>query len=166
MRKLEVDFEEILLCMESDRFDSEPHFDTQTGEVIQLPPDLDHIEGLDDEDLGDLPDWEEDLVPLARDIAEDATGRYVEIPQYPARDAYRHMERFAATVTDPGLREKLDIALDGKGAFGRFKRVLDGYDEERERWFRFKDEIMKEVVREWLAELDIEATEKDTTKRG
>jgi hypothetical protein len=42
----------------------------------------------------------------------------------------------------------LSVALDGKGAFGRFKRVLEDYPEERERWFKFKLAEMSEWIRE------------------
>lgn len=48
------------------------------------------------------------------------------------------MVEFTETVSDLRLREKLAVALDGRGAFGRFKRVLGDYPEERERWFDTK----------------------------
>jgi len=35
------------------------------------------------------------------------------------------------------------MALDGKGSFGRFKRVLARYPEERERWFEFSDRRLR-----------------------
>jgi len=37
--------------------------------------------------------------------------------------------------------------------------VLLNYPKERQRWFAFRDEIMLERVREWLAERDIEPTD-------
>lgn len=44
----------------------------------------------------------------------------------------------------------MTVAINGKGAFRRFKDVLLRYPEERERWFRFKDERMQERALEWL----------------
>lgn len=64
--------------------------------------------------------------------------------------------RFAATVEDEELRELLFAALDGRGAFGRFKDVLAGCPGERQRWFRYKDERMEDRVRDWLRDLGIE----------
>ncbi len=64
------------------------------------------------------------------------------------------MVEFSETVKDRNLREKLAIALDGKGAFRRFKNVLSDYPEERERWFSFKDERIRQEVIEWLDEID------------
>jgi hypothetical protein len=48
------------------------------------------------------------------------------------------------------------VAITGRGAFRRFKDVLLDYPRERERWFAFRDALMAERVREWLAEHDIE----------
>lgn len=70
------------------------------------------------------------------------------------------MVEFTETVSNRRLREKLDIALDGRGAFGRFKRVLENYPEERERWFDTKLAALSEIIREWLNELDIEPVQK------
>ena len=41
-----------------------------------------------------------------------------------SREQYRWMERFVTSVTDEPLRERLLVAIDGKGAFRRFKDVL------------------------------------------
>jgi len=68
------------------------------------------------------------------------------------------MQLFALDREDEELRRLLLVALDGKGAFGRFKRVLEEYPEEREEWYREKDEAITDLVREWLLTLDIEAS--------
>ena len=68
------------------------------------------------------------------------------------------MERFVGSVSDEGLRERLIISIDGKGAFRRFKDVLAEYPAERERWFGFHDERVRKAMREWLEDHDIEPT--------
>jgi hypothetical protein len=68
------------------------------------------------------------------------------------------MVEFADSVADRPLREKLELALDGRGAFRRFKNVLAGYPSERERWFAFHHERLQEAMEEWLADNDIEPT--------
>ena len=65
-------------------------------------------------------------------------------------DANRDTADFVATVTDDRLREQLTDAIDGRGAFSRFKRVLSAHDEDRERWFAFRDERMRERIVAWL----------------
>lgn len=46
--------------------------------------------------------------------------RFIAIPEQEPREGYNETVYFANTVTDENLKEKLDIALDGRGAFRRF----------------------------------------------
>ena len=71
---------------------------------------------------------------------------------------YRWMEEFTATVRDARLGGRLEVALDGRGAFRRFKNALLDFPAERERWFAFRDERLQAAAREWLGELGIEPT--------
>ena len=68
------------------------------------------------------------------------------------------MAEFAGTVDGARLRDRLEAALDGRGAFRRFKNVLADHPAERERWFAFRDERLSVVAREWLEEHRIEPT--------
>jgi hypothetical protein len=54
-------------------------------------------------------------------------------------------------VEHPGLRAALEQAIDGKGAFRRFKDVLMSYATERERWFAFRSERLRVFMEAWLA---------------
>ncbi len=87
-----------------------------------------------------------------------AEGSLVRIERLEASMEYGWMTEFAASVTNTRLRDRLEIALDGRGAFRRFKDVLAEYPTERERWFRFHDERVRKAMREWLEEHDIEPT--------
>jgi hypothetical protein len=158
MKKLKVDIDEIAFIMEtSDEFNSATLFDTETGEIISIPNELmSAVESDDEEALQDLPDWERDLIGTAESIVNDESGRFVDIPRKPSYEAYDLMVEFASSVTNKYLREKLEIALDGKGAFRRFKNVISDYPEEEKRWFAFKDKRMREEVIEWLNDLGIE----------
>ena len=158
MKKLKVDLDEI--AMEIDRqddFGSTILFDTETGNIVSIPDELMRaVEEDDEKALENLPEWEKELIETARSVCSDESGRYEEIPKKPSYEAYDLMVEFAETVKDIHLKEKLNIALDGKGAFRRFKNVLSDYPEEQERWFAFKDERMRQEVIDWLNSLDIE----------
>jgi hypothetical protein len=52
------------------------------------------------------------------------------------------MEKFASMQNEK-LSELLFVALDGKGAFRRFKDVILNFPEEREKWFDFEYEWME-----------------------
>jgi hypothetical protein len=81
----------------------------------------------------------------------DDPDRWLELWPEGSRDAYRDMALFAEDVDDPHLRELLEVALDGKGAFRRFKDVLARFPEQREAWFAFSEERTRGRARAWLA---------------
>jgi hypothetical protein len=158
LKKLKVDLDEIAMEMEmQDDFGSTILFDTETGQIVSIPDELMRaVEEDDKEALEDLPEWEKALIETAKSVCSDESGRYEEIPKNPSYRAYDLMVEFAETVKDIHLKEKLNIALDGKGAFRRFKNVLSDYPDEEKRWFAFKDERMRQEVIDWLNSIDIE----------
>jgi hypothetical protein len=81
-------------------------------------------------------------------IAVDNT--YLRVEPVSSREQYRWMERFIQMI-DPGeLRDALGVAIDGKGAFRRFKDVLMAHAAERERWFVFRSERLRVFMEAWL----------------
>lgn len=159
MRELVIDLEELAMVMEDHDRMSEWYLDTREGKIECIPSELSSPEFHDEDEGADLPDWEKELVPIVEAI-EAGNDRYVPVPEIPSREEYDLMERFAETVSDPALRRLLDVALDGKGAFRRFKDVLYDYPEEQDRWFKYRNAAMEEHVREWLDEIGIEPVAK------
>jgi Uncharacterised protein family (UPF0158) len=66
--------------------------------------------------------------------------------------AYRDMERFAAAIDEPVASAVLETALDGKGAFRRFRNALDRHPEHLTAWHRFSDDSRMGRARAWLAD--------------
>jgi hypothetical protein len=93
-------------------------------------------------------------------------GYLIHIEPLSSSVEYGWMVEFAETVADRRLREKLDVALDGRGAFRRFKDVLADYPAERERWFAFHDTRLRQAMEEWLADHDIEPTTPPPRKKS
>lgn len=79
-----------------------------------------------------------------------------------SREQYRWMERFVATVENSEFRQKLVGAIDGKGAFRRFKDVLMHFPIDRERWFAFRSERLRISMLSWLEAHGLEAVERDS----
>jgi hypothetical protein len=76
------------------------------------------------------------------------------------------MERFIPMVDDTDLRGKLAQAIDGKGAFRRFKDVLMTYSADRERWFAFRSERLRTFMEAWLTAHAITAIARPTWGDG
>lgn len=77
--------------------------------------------------------------------------RYLFIPNEGSREAWADVQDFADSVDDEAIRDQLLDAIDGKGAFSRFRRVLDRHDDLRTRWYAYAAETRIGRAREWLA---------------
>lgn len=163
MRKLEVDFEELAVALEDhSREMIDYYLDTETGDVIAIPTELfDELEWPCSTDIEDLDGWDEALLTAARSIAAesgpDDPGRYVWVPQRESYEAYDTMVCFAESVENPELQRLLSVALNGRGAFRRFKDVLLEFSDERERWFEMNNAWLREYATDWLRGLGIAA---------
>jgi Uncharacterised protein family (UPF0158) len=62
------------------------------------------------------------------------------------------MEDFVKRVRDPRARHLLERAINGRGAFRRFKDTLLDYPELRRAWFVFHDARGERRAIDWLAE--------------
>jgi hypothetical protein len=164
-----VSFSELEIAFHHSSYQHHYWLDRRTGRVILIDDEIADVL-REDEDLSGLPDWQlemaEEIKPVLRSLGElpDREGgddeidldSYVEIPKRESREAYEDMAEFAETVADHHLRDLLDVALHGKGAFRRFKDVLLGYPTERERWFRFEERRQREAIEEWAREEGVE----------
>ena len=141
-KTLKIDLDELCSAMESSSYEHEYYLDLDNGEILFLS------EYMDDEETRKL-----------QDQIEEDFDRYERIPKAESHEGYEDMVDFIATVKDEHLAELLEVALDGKGAFRRFKDVLLNYPEERERWFQFKDDRTEERVLEWLDDINVSLVE-------
>ena len=118
------------------------YLDRETGEVLT---------GSQDYPLDIQPSEDDDNYEAAIDEFEQ---RYLPIPQSGSGNAYQDMLDFIETVLDEKLQDLLSVAIQGRGAFGRFKDVLrrPEYESERNRWFSFSEQCEYERIVEWLAE--------------
>ncbi len=95
-----------------------------------------------------------DPVSVAVDAGEeDPLDRgLIRIEPIASREAYGDMEDFIDRVRDPRVRDLLERAIAGRGAFRRFKDTLLDFQELRELWFAFHDARMERRAIEWLAD--------------
>ncbi|MBI2527310.1 MAG: hypothetical protein HYV93_15155 [Candidatus Rokubacteria bacterium] len=143
-RKIPVNWDDLEMALTANGDEWTGYLDVRSGEVLMVPVDR----------SGDGDDWpSEDEIDAGLDA-----GHLIPVEPLGSRVEYGWMAEFAATVGDARLRDRLEIALDGPGAFRRFKHALLDSPTERERWFAFRDERLREAAREWLAEHGVEAT--------
>lgn len=131
-----------------------PFLDRETGRILEAirPGDEEAAERF------------EDLTGQPAPVLEGPESRWLEIPILESDDEYALMRRFAESVQDAGLRDRLLVALQGKGAFGRFKSVLAASPRVRDAWFEERERGILALARDWLAarDLDVELRDRES----
>jgi hypothetical protein len=128
LRALPVDLEELASLLEGDPLCGGGRIDLRSGAC--WPHSVEY--GEDDGDEND----------------ED---RWLHVARLGSREGYRDMELFIATVEDPAIADRLQIAITSKGAFRRFKDVLSRWPQELQRYYLLSNERQRGRARAWLA---------------
>ena len=120
-------------------------------------PEQESFLDLENGDLLSIAEGEPDAAARRTRVSNNP-DRYLRVDPASSREQYRWMERFVGAVQDLPLRERLLVAIDGKGAFRRFKDVLLAFPAERERWFAYRSELLHLHIQTWLDHLHVEAS--------
>lgn len=134
LRPLSVDLDELSGVLEGDPVMGGGRVDLRTGEV-----------------------WAQPAIEYAREIGEeeedeDEVSWWLPVDSEGSRGGYRDMQDFIATVPNEDRGDRLAIAIQGRGAFRRFKDVLARWPGELERWYAFSEERQRGRARAWLAD--------------
>jgi hypothetical protein len=68
------------------------------------------------------------------------------------------MENFVWTLSDGEMRNHLENAIHGKGAFRRFKNSINDYGIQQD-WYDFLNDTYKQIARNWCKENGIRYSE-------
>ena len=139
MPPINVNWSDLEIAFERNSPDQESFLDLENGDLLSI------IEG------------EPDAAARRARVAAHP-DRFLRVDPASSREQYRWMERFVGSVSEPALRERLLIAIDGKGAFRRFKDVLLAFPAERERWFAYRSELLHFHIQTWLDHMKIEVS--------
>jgi hypothetical protein len=132
-----IDMDALELAMQDSNLANRYFLNTVTGKVAFLSDYL----GLSEEDE-----------QLEAEIEE--SNDYVAIERVSSHEAYQWVVDFVDQVVAPvdkHAAEKFFIALDGKGAFRRFKDVLHRVDEQWLRaWYQWENRQLRAAIDDWL----------------
>jgi len=129
----------------------------------RLPPALDDLAqllddahgeagaiSLDDGTVGPMP-----AIEYAEEFGEPIdlgeSDRWLIVHSTGSEPAYQDMVTFIDLLDDRTAAEKLSSAIEGRGAFRRFRRVVDAHDEIHTRWSGYAEERRLGRARAWLA---------------
>jgi hypothetical protein len=133
LRSVSVELDELSWILEGDGSSGDGRVDLLTGEV-----------------------WPEAAIDYAEETGEelpdpDNSYRWLFVSCEGSREGYRDMEYFIASLDNSDRADALSIAIEGRGAFRRFRDVLDRWPDEKERFFAFSGERQRGRARSWLA---------------
>lgn len=122
-----IDLDDLTTALEDSSYEHSWWLDTETGEV--------QFCGIDD----DVEDF-------------DASEQLVPIQSIDSHEAFEDKDDFVSRVADRRAADLLSRAIEGRGAFRRFKDTLYEFPALREQWFAFKHGRMTRRAIEWLSD--------------
>jgi hypothetical protein len=128
------------------------YLNPKTGEIITVTDADRHLVGEEDRDEQDLPAWQREGLPKAREALE--SGDFVALPDKFEIYEWAIMERFASSQASTRRREELVDAIHGRGAFRSFRNAIRRLDIEDD-WFRFRQLAFEDIAKDWLRAHDI-----------
>ncbi len=150
---IRLKLESILEGMESQSDESSTFLDRRTGEVV-LISDEELRAAEDDDPIEDFPEWEQDLVKIAKEIVAE-TVDYIPLPSKFDIHEYSIMENFCLSINDAEIRDTLYGLIKGSGAFRRFKDAVYQFGIEN-KWFNYRNDAFKQIAIDWCNENGIE----------
>ncbi len=136
MAKLKINRDDFVLALtfHVELSDGNSYLDTETGEILFTG------DGAEEETPQDL----------------DDNLRYLWIEPIDARESFRIMEDFVASVGDTKAAARLTGALSRPKPFRRFKDALLDYPALRQAWFAFEGAARASLAQDWCEANGIE----------
>ncbi|WP_163541866.1 UPF0158 family protein [Occultella kanbiaonis] len=131
------------------------------GMLASLMDTSDYNAGYFDPATGDvIPSVDGETLDANGEPADPDEEGWVAIEPTGSRTGYLDMEVFTSAVADPAVLRRLELALEGRGPFRRFRDALHEAPEPlRAAWFRFRDARAESRAIEWLVGLDLVSAE-------
>ena len=83
---------------------------------------------------------------------------FIALPEKYEINDYEIMREFIYTLPNGRMQDNLLNAISGRGAFRRFREVLDDYGK-TEKWYAYKEAAYEQIAREWAERYGIEIIE-------
>ena len=150
---MKVKINDIIDAVDFDSDMSESFLNTKTEQVCMFTDD-ELRAAENDEDLSDSAQWYCEAVSRAKQYLENQND-YLPLPDKYDFNEYRIIEKFIARVVIPKQLQMLSQSIQGKGAFRRFKAVLEklGLVDE---WYKYRGQKLREFVEFWCKENKID----------
>lgn len=131
MEQLHIDFEYLVFAWQDDSPDTAYYLDSDTGSVVLVQRDLDDVDEL-------------------REEIELQPNRYLYVPKPDPLQPELDLSDYVFTVSNAELRQKLEVAEEGRDKFRSCKKILQDHPDELARWEKWRQDAVRERIRKWL----------------
>ena len=129
------------------------YFNTEDGEIYVVSNEELSAAEEGEPPIEDFPEWQQEAVKIAQQIISG--DQYIALPTKYDVHEYAIMEEFCESVADQKVSDALQIAIQGKGAFRRFKDACHRF-EISDQWYSYQTEALKEIAISWCKENNLE----------
>ncbi|GIN74520.1 hypothetical protein J14TS2_49950 [Bacillus sp. J14TS2] len=137
---MKIKLEDVLEAIESASDEFEYYCNTESGEIIMYGDSM--LTGIDQSDF-------------LEELEADDDNKYIELPSKFEINDYHIMETFIWSLPEGEVRDELEDAIRGRGAFRRFKDKIYYFALE-EQWFSYRDSEYKRMAVRWCEDHNIE----------
>ncbi len=141
--------------MEFQNDETSPFLDKKTGEVVSISQE-EFQAAEENVPLEEFPDWQRHSIGIANEILE--ADNFVQLPSKWEINEYEIMEKFCLSIADEETRSLLYTEIKGTGAFRRFKSLIHRFNLV-DKWYKYRDEVFREIAVEWCKENGIQTEE-------
>ena len=142
-----VALREVVEAMEALSDDCVSYLDPDSGEIITVTEEERRL--AEGESLDDIPAWQREVLPKIRAVLE--SDRFLELPDRFDIHEWSIMEGFARGQDNDRIRQELQDAIHGAGAFRMFRSLIRRLGIEQS-WYQFREKALREIARDWLEE--------------
>jgi hypothetical protein len=150
---MKVKIDDIIDAVDFDSDMSVSFLNTKTKKVCMFT-DEELRAAASDIGLSDSVEWYCEAVARAKHYLEHPDD-YLSLPEKYDFNEYRIIEKFIARVVIPRQSEMLFQSIQGKGAFRRFKVLLDKFTLIDE-WYKYRGQKLRDFVEFWCKENKID----------
>jgi len=100
-----------------------------------------------------LAEWERYEIEKALELLEK-WNELIPLPGKYDVNEYGMMEDFIESVQDDNIRDCLYVAIEGRGAFRRFKDIVGRFGT-LDKWYDFKNDALLSFAEKWCTENDL-----------
>lgn len=140
---------DVVDAIESQANEGAAYLNPETGEIVHVSEDEIALveEGVADDDL---PQWQREAMPKIREALENEGDRFLALPDRFEVHEWAIMERFSREQ-NPHAQQVLLSAVHGSKAFRHFRGAVERLGL-LDAWYRYRQEAIEEIARDWLEE--------------